>query len=215
MRRLGRVVPKSVLEEKLYGIEGELESNAIPVHVHHLRRKLADLRATPEIHRARHRLSACRGLRLKLWMRSIEGQLSVRLAAIFVVASIMGVAAILEKGEEAAGSLNAESMEHELLREFVVDVVWVVPLFAVAILGVGIWSIRRALAPVRMASGLAARISPGATAVRLSTQDLPDELPQQNSSRSHPRACDYRNGTRAPRLALLERPIFLPTSCRS
>jgi len=39
MRRLGRVVPKNVLEEKLYGIDEEPVSNAIPVHVHHLRRK--------------------------------------------------------------------------------------------------------------------------------------------------------------------------------
>lgn len=53
MRRLGRVVPKSVLEEKLYGMGEELESNAIPVHVHHLRRKLAEAGATPEIHTVR------------------------------------------------------------------------------------------------------------------------------------------------------------------
>ncbi|HZU64358.1 MAG TPA: response regulator transcription factor [Novosphingobium sp.] len=42
MRRLGRVVPRDVLEEKLYGEGGEIASNAIPVHIHHLRRKLAD-----------------------------------------------------------------------------------------------------------------------------------------------------------------------------
>jgi DNA-binding response OmpR family regulator len=53
MRRLGRVVPKSVLEEKLYGIDDELESNAIPVHVHHLRRRLLDAGATAEIHTVR------------------------------------------------------------------------------------------------------------------------------------------------------------------
>jgi len=53
MRRLGRVVPKTVLEEKLYGIDDELESNAIPVHVHHLRRKLLDAGATAEIHTVR------------------------------------------------------------------------------------------------------------------------------------------------------------------
>jgi DNA-binding response OmpR family regulator len=53
LRRLGRVVPKAVLEEKLYGIDDELESNAIPVHVHHLRRKLADGGATAEIHTVR------------------------------------------------------------------------------------------------------------------------------------------------------------------
>ena len=53
MRRLGRVVPKNVLEEKLYGIDEELGSNAIPVHVHHLRRKLAEAQATAEIHTVR------------------------------------------------------------------------------------------------------------------------------------------------------------------
>jgi DNA-binding response OmpR family regulator len=49
MRRLDRVVPKTVLEDKLYGLDDELESNAIPVHVHHLRRKLVDAGATAEI----------------------------------------------------------------------------------------------------------------------------------------------------------------------
>ena len=53
MRRLGRVVPKAVLEEKLYGMEEELGSNAIPVHVHHLRRKLVEMSATAEIHTVR------------------------------------------------------------------------------------------------------------------------------------------------------------------
>jgi len=53
MRRQGRVVPKSLLEEKLYGMDDELESNAVPVHVHHLRRKLQDAKATAEIHTIR------------------------------------------------------------------------------------------------------------------------------------------------------------------
>jgi DNA-binding response OmpR family regulator len=53
MRRLGRVIPKTVLEERLYGIDDELESNAIPVHVHHLRRKLEASGATAEIHTVR------------------------------------------------------------------------------------------------------------------------------------------------------------------
>jgi DNA-binding response OmpR family regulator len=53
LRRQGRVVPKSVLEEKLYGIDTELESNAVPVHVHHLRRKLQEARASAEIHTVR------------------------------------------------------------------------------------------------------------------------------------------------------------------
>lgn len=53
IRRAGRVVPKTVLEDKLYGTGDELESNAIPVHVSHLRRKLIAAGATPEIHTVR------------------------------------------------------------------------------------------------------------------------------------------------------------------
>jgi DNA-binding response OmpR family regulator len=53
LRRQGRVVPKSLLEDKLYGIDQELESNAVPVHVHHLRRKLQESNATAEIHTVR------------------------------------------------------------------------------------------------------------------------------------------------------------------
>jgi DNA-binding response OmpR family regulator len=53
LRRAGRVVPKTVLEDKLYGIDDELDSNAIPVHVSHLRRKLMTAGATPEIHTVR------------------------------------------------------------------------------------------------------------------------------------------------------------------
>jgi len=53
MRRINRVVPRQMLEEKLYGFGDELESNAVPVHIHHLRRKLEKKGATSEIHTIR------------------------------------------------------------------------------------------------------------------------------------------------------------------
>jgi DNA-binding response OmpR family regulator len=53
MRRAGRVVPRAVLEEKLYGMDDEPESNAIPVHVHRLRKRLEDAGATGQIHTVR------------------------------------------------------------------------------------------------------------------------------------------------------------------
>src|SRR5215468_3863597 len=53
MRRLGRVVPKAVFEEKLYGLDDERGSNTILVHIHHLRRKLLDAGASAEIHTVR------------------------------------------------------------------------------------------------------------------------------------------------------------------
>ena len=53
MRRMGRVVPRTVLEDKLYGLDCEVGSNAIQVHVHFLRHKLAEAGATAEIHTVR------------------------------------------------------------------------------------------------------------------------------------------------------------------
>jgi DNA-binding response OmpR family regulator len=53
LRRFGRTVPKAVLEEKLYGIDEEPDSNTIPVHVHHLRRQLQTAGASLAIHTIR------------------------------------------------------------------------------------------------------------------------------------------------------------------
>jgi DNA-binding response OmpR family regulator len=53
LRRFGRTVPKAVLEEKLYGIDEEPDSNTIPVHVHHLRRQLQAAGANLAIHTIR------------------------------------------------------------------------------------------------------------------------------------------------------------------
>ena len=53
MRRFGRIVPKAVLEEKLYGIDEEPDSNPIPVHIHHLRRQLEAAGASLIIHTIR------------------------------------------------------------------------------------------------------------------------------------------------------------------
>lgn len=53
LRRQGRVVPRSVLEDKLYGIDAEPDSNPIAVHIHRLRKRLEDAKGTAEIHTVR------------------------------------------------------------------------------------------------------------------------------------------------------------------
>jgi DNA-binding response OmpR family regulator len=42
LEKNGRVLSKAQLEERLYGWNEEVESNAIEVHIHHLRKKLGD-----------------------------------------------------------------------------------------------------------------------------------------------------------------------------
>ena len=53
MRRAGHVVPRDLLGESLYAFGEEIASNALEVHVHRLRRKLAEAGAAPEIHTVR------------------------------------------------------------------------------------------------------------------------------------------------------------------
>lgn len=40
LENAGRVIPRARLEQKLYGWEGEVESNSLEVFIHHLRKKL-------------------------------------------------------------------------------------------------------------------------------------------------------------------------------
>jgi DNA-binding response OmpR family regulator len=53
MRRNGRVVPKKLVEDQLFGLSIDVGSNAIEVYVYRLRKQLADSGATVQIHTIR------------------------------------------------------------------------------------------------------------------------------------------------------------------
>lgn len=53
LRRSGRVVAKTLLESNLYGPAQEVGSNAVEVHVHRLRRHLAETGASVQVHTVR------------------------------------------------------------------------------------------------------------------------------------------------------------------
>jgi len=53
MRRNGRVVPKDVLEDKLYGFGEEVLSNSVEVHISRLRKRLSKADASITIHTLR------------------------------------------------------------------------------------------------------------------------------------------------------------------
>ncbi|MDR6850234.1 MAG: response regulator [Sphingomonas sp.] len=42
LRRCGKVVPKTVVEDQLFGLDSDLGSNAVEVYIHRLRKKLED-----------------------------------------------------------------------------------------------------------------------------------------------------------------------------
>lgn len=53
MRRSGRVVPKKLVEDQIFGLSGEGSTNAIEVYVHRLRKQLAEAGAAVQIHTIR------------------------------------------------------------------------------------------------------------------------------------------------------------------
>ncbi|HUO01801.1 MAG TPA: response regulator transcription factor [Rhizomicrobium sp.] len=53
IRRPGRVIPKRVVEDQLFGLSEEVRSNAVEVNVHRLRKQLADTGADIEVHTVR------------------------------------------------------------------------------------------------------------------------------------------------------------------
>ncbi|WP_341910486.1 response regulator [Ferrovibrio terrae] len=53
LRRAGRVVPKTILEERIYGFDDEVTPNSLEVLLHRLRKKLAGCQFSGEIHTIR------------------------------------------------------------------------------------------------------------------------------------------------------------------
>lgn len=53
MRSKGRVVSKKQVEDHIFGLSGEVASNAVEVYVHRLRKQLSERRAKVQIHTIR------------------------------------------------------------------------------------------------------------------------------------------------------------------
>jgi signal transduction histidine kinase len=75
-----------------------------------------------------------------------------------------------------ARAAEADILVHSLLREFVFDIGWVIPLLVVVTLVVGVLAIRSAFKPITEVSQMAATIGPGTTSIRLPDKNLPSEI---------------------------------------
>jgi two-component system, OmpR family, sensor histidine kinase TctE len=71
---------------------------------------------------------------------------------------------------------GSDALIKSILREFVLDAMWVTPLLMLATLGIGVLVIRNGLKPVREISRMASSIGPNTTSVRLPEQSLPAEI---------------------------------------
>jgi signal transduction histidine kinase len=85
--------------------------------------------------------------------------------------------------DSAAGPLSVlvaqvsggDQLVHSILREFVFDVAWYVPLFVAVALLLAAYTVRRSLQPLRTASAKASAIGPGSISIRLPEADVPNE----------------------------------------
>ena len=75
-----------------------------------------------------------------------------------------------------ARAANNDELVHSVLREFVLDMAWTIPLILAAVLLIAILGIRRGLYPLRKVSELAASIDPGSLSMRLPEEGLPAEI---------------------------------------
>jgi signal transduction histidine kinase len=75
-----------------------------------------------------------------------------------------------------ARAAGANALVGSLLREFVFDVAWVIPLLMAGTLAIGVLVVRSGLKPVREISRMAAGIGPDAISARLPGENLPAEI---------------------------------------
>lgn len=75
-----------------------------------------------------------------------------------------------------ASAGDDDALLHAMMEEFVEDVAWVIPVFIIVTLLVGIFAIRSGLRPVREIAGQAAAIEPDTMSLRLEEKNLPEEI---------------------------------------
>jgi signal transduction histidine kinase len=92
-----------------------------------------------------------------------------------------GLTLVLDSGAgpvsiSVARAADADALVRSLLREFVLDIGWIIPLLVIATLVVGVLAIRSAFRPLAEMSQKAAAIGPAATSIRLLETNLPSEI---------------------------------------
>jgi signal transduction histidine kinase len=107
---------------------------------------------------------------------SLQFRLALRLAVVFVLATVAITVVVLLESWETAAELGEDALAHALLGEFVTDIAWLIPLIALTALAIAVLTLRRGLRPLRQVSALAANITAQRTDIRLPEADLPSEL---------------------------------------
>ncbi|MDY7523137.1 HAMP domain-containing sensor histidine kinase [Sphingomonas sp. 10B4] len=99
-----------------------------------------------------------------------------RLAALSIVAMVVGFAGLVIKAYRIAHGLSDEGQADVFVEEFMMEAAWSFPLFAAVVLATVVVTVRTSLAPLKQASDRASRIDPTSPGVRLDNVGVPSEL---------------------------------------
>lgn len=113
---------------------------------------------------------------MRRWTTSLEGRLIVRLITVTLATSALGFAGLVLKSYRIAQGLSDEGEADIFVGEFLKEVGWAFPLFALIFIAIVVVTVRSSLQPVAESSRQAARIAPGRTDVRLDPVGVPDEI---------------------------------------
>ncbi len=183
MRRSGRVVPKKLVEDHIFGSSGDVASNAVEVYVHRLRKQLAERGAKVQIHTIRG-VGYLTSLddRSPIFPDDARSPQTAFLATQHGNSQIYGVSIPKEIGNRTVWVQVAEDLAHrdvlidDIVADFFWRVGWVTLPILLLLLAIDIAIFHRALRPVVRASEKAQSIGPTRTDVRLPVAGLPNEI---------------------------------------
>ena len=108
--------------------------------------------------------------------QSLSWRIGSRLALILVVMTAIGVAGLAGHTYQIEAALGHQSLVHDVIQEFFVDLAWGIPLLIIGLIVAGWWIVRRAMAPLRHVAEAARAIGPGQPEARLPTNNIPSEV---------------------------------------
>ena len=106
---------------------------------------------------------------------TLQFSLAWRLILLLVIVSIAVVAGLWWDVCQVSAGYESD-LAHAVLLDFFADIVWALPVVAIATVAMGIWAIRSGLAPLRALSTEISRVTPGSRPACLAGRAFPGEV---------------------------------------
>jgi hypothetical protein len=107
---------------------------------------------------------------------SLAWRIGSRLALALMGLTVLGVGGLVWHTHAIEAGHGHHGLVHNVIREFFLDLAWGIPVLIGAIIALGAWIIRRAMAPLRDVAEAAGRITMDSPLHRLRVAGLPSEV---------------------------------------